>query len=545
MKRIKENLSEQGILFSNHYVGDRLEENDEVYLFKDLIHKLDTSAITNSYSPEGGSMFAPIDQLAVITFALFRGITSSMMMADLVRHHLQFIYLAGGHIIKRRTICDFRIKHKENIRKIFESTVDLAIDSGLVREDQLFALDGAKIEANASFSKTRKKKEWKERQEKIVEHVDKFLEEWEKQDELEEGLEEKRREEFEKIKKKIDQIKIEEENKKKQSDENPKENKKSTINKKKSSNSKKKEKGSKAVYKKNKITINNSEDAEKLLKEHDKIDSLLDYHKNSDEEMFLSLTEPDSRVMQSDSITKECFNAQAISNNQVIVAADVTQDENDQGQLEPMVEQMKKNIKLEEDKEEKIPFASDAGYNKGKNLEYLDKEKSIDPYVSMFDRSGKNDLEENKFHKENFIFDEENEYWICPEGEKLEFMKEHLKDGKKYTLYGCQLKKCIYCPHKDECVTTKEDVKRGYRTIDDDGYLIYRKEMRKKMELESSKKIYAKRSGCVEPVFGQIKNNRGMKRFKLKGLSKVKAEFLYMAIAHNLGKIMKHKMAMR
>jgi transposase len=167
MKRIKENLSEQGVLFSNHYVGDRLEENDEVYLFKDLIHKLDTSAITNSYSPEGGSMFAPIDQLAVITFALFKGITSSMMMADLVRNHLQFIYLAGGHIIARRTICDFRIKHKENIRKIFESTVNLAIDCGLVRKDQLFALDGAKIEANASFSKTRKKKEWEERQEKI------------------------------------------------------------------------------------------------------------------------------------------------------------------------------------------------------------------------------------------------------------------------------------------------------------------------------------------------------------------------------------------
>ena len=105
-------------------------------------------------------------------------------------------------------------------------------------------------------------------------------------------------------------------------------------------------------------------------------------------------------------------------------------------------------------------------------------------------------------------------------------------------------KKCIHCTHKEDCVTTKEDTKRGYRTIDDDGYLIYRKEMRIKMELESSKKIYAKRSGCVEPVFGQIKNNRGMKRFRLKGLEKVKAEFLYMAIAHNLGKIMKHKMAM-
>jgi transposase len=157
MKRIKENLSEQGILFSNYYVGDRLADDDEVYLFKDLLDKLDISAIMNCYSSEGGSMFSPRDQLAVITFAMHKGITSSVKMADLVRHHLQFIYLAGGHIISRRTICDFRIKHKESIRKIFESTVNLAINCGMVNKDALFALDGAKIEANASFSQTRKK----------------------------------------------------------------------------------------------------------------------------------------------------------------------------------------------------------------------------------------------------------------------------------------------------------------------------------------------------------------------------------------------------
>ena len=213
MKRIKENLSEQGILFSNHYVGDRLAEDDEVYLFNDLIDKLDITAITNSYSPEGGSMFSPRDQFASITFAMHKGVTSSVKMADLVRNHLQFIYLAGGHIISRRAICDFRIKHKEAIKKIFESTVDLAIDCGLVQNDKLFALDGAKIEANASFSKTRKKGEWEERQEKIVEYVDNFLEEWEKQDKLEEGLEEKRREKFEKIRNKIDKMKSNKEKK--------------------------------------------------------------------------------------------------------------------------------------------------------------------------------------------------------------------------------------------------------------------------------------------------------------------------------------------
>ena len=66
MKRIKENLSNQGILFSNHYVGDRLSEDDEVFLFEKLFTQLDISAVTDVYSSEGGSMFSPRDQLVVL-----------------------------------------------------------------------------------------------------------------------------------------------------------------------------------------------------------------------------------------------------------------------------------------------------------------------------------------------------------------------------------------------------------------------------------------------------------------------------------------------
>ena len=155
MNRIRENLSEQGILFSNHYVGDRLSEDDEVYLFKSLFDKLEIRAITKRYRSEGGKMFSPQDQLATLLYAFHKGITSSVKMAELIRTDLRFIYLAGGHIIKRRTICDFRIKHREAIRKIFESSIELALETGVVKKDSVFALDGSKIEAQASFSKTR------------------------------------------------------------------------------------------------------------------------------------------------------------------------------------------------------------------------------------------------------------------------------------------------------------------------------------------------------------------------------------------------------
>ena len=81
MKRIKESKKEQGVLFAEHYVGDRLPKNDEVYLFEQVFERLDIRKITDSYSCEGGSMFNPKDQLAVILFAYYKGITSSVKIA--------------------------------------------------------------------------------------------------------------------------------------------------------------------------------------------------------------------------------------------------------------------------------------------------------------------------------------------------------------------------------------------------------------------------------------------------------------------------------
>lgn len=158
----------------------------------------------------------------------------------------------------------------------------------------------------------------------------------------------------------------------------------------------------------------------------------------------------------------------------------------------------------------------------------------------MFNRDEKTDLEKNEFHKENFEYDEEDDSWTCKRGKRLDFMNEFIRDGKKYTRYGCKPKDCVLCDANNECLTTKEDIKRGYRTLDDDGYVVYRREMKEKMSQDYAKEIYSKRAGSIEPVFGQIKNNRDFTRFRLKGLSKVKTEFLIMAIAHNLGKIMKY-----
>lgn len=54
---------------------------------------------------------------------------------------------------------------------------------------------------------------------------------------------------------------------------------------------------------------------------------------------------------------------------------------------------------------------------------------------------------------------------------------------------------------------------------------------------EDNKATYSRRKETAEPVFGQIKQGRGLRRFLLRGLSKVKAEWTLWCLTHNLLKI--------
>jgi len=61
--------------------------------------------------------------------------------------------------------------------------------------------------------------------------------------------------------------------------------------------------------------------------------------------------------------------------------------------------------------------------------------------------------------------------------------------------------------------------------------------MRQRLRSPAGRKIYARRKGLVEPVLGSLKEQRGMKRFRLRGLSKVAIEFGWAAIAFNLTRL--------
>jgi len=61
--------------------------------------------------------------------------------------------------------------------------------------------------------------------------------------------------------------------------------------------------------------------------------------------------------------------------------------------------------------------------------------------------------------------------------------------------------------------------------------------MRRKLLTEPGRTVYAKRKAVVEPVFGQIKQARGLRQFLLRGLENVSAEWDLWCLSHNLLKL--------
>jgi transposase len=61
--------------------------------------------------------------------------------------------------------------------------------------------------------------------------------------------------------------------------------------------------------------------------------------------------------------------------------------------------------------------------------------------------------------------------------------------------------------------------------------------MLRKLKTKEGKRTYLKRKETVEPVFGQIKEARGIRAFLLRGLEKVKAEWYLICLTHNILKL--------
>lgn len=233
------------------------------------------------------------------------------------------------------------------------------------------------------------------------------------------------------------------------------------------------------------------------------------------------------------------YNCQvAVAEGQVIVGADAVMEENDRNQLIPMVEQAEATVGAS------FPeVIADSGYGSYDNYEYLSTHEKRgyipDQYFEKV-RQGEYEKADNKYHKENFRYDEERDIYSCPEGKELPFYKERdSEEGvipRKQWIYKGE--DCVHCSVSGQCTRAK------YRTIAREKREPLQERMRWRLLSQEGRDKYKKRLYWVEPVFGHFKYNLGFKSFLLRGLEKVRGEFKLMCIGYNLRKIFHYKMAM-
>jgi hypothetical protein len=67
--------------------------------------------------------------------------------------------------------------------------------------------------------------------------------------------------------------------------------------------------------------------------------------------------------------------------------------------------------------------------------------------------------------------------------------------------------------------------------------------MSRKLSTKAGRAHYARRKAIVEPVFGQIKEAGGFRRFSLRGLGSATGEWQLVCAVHNIGKLFRSSKA--
>ena len=243
----------------------------------------------------------------------------------------------------------------------------------------------------------------------------------------------------------------------------------------------------------------------------------------------MNLTDTDSRLMRTRHGIAPCYNAQAMvsptqteagKKGMLITAVEVADDPDDHSQLAPMLQKAEDTTGIRSE-----TTLADAGYHSGSNLHQcmLRDQKVVMP-------EAQSRALEHPYHKDRFNYDEETDSYICPLGRRLPFTRMKRTRGISVRLYRASGAVCRGCPAFGVCT---RDGRHG-RALEIGPHDTTLRRHRAWMRTDRARGAYARRKGLVEPVFGIIKERQAARRFLLRGLVNVAAEWTLLATAFNL-----------
>jgi len=433
-----------------------LPEGHLALFISDVVDMLDVSPIMRACEKaddRGRAGYHPVMMVKLLVYAYCVGKPSSRKIERATHEDVAFRVLAGDQHPDHDSVADFRKRHLVALAGLFVQVLKLCKKAGLLKLGHI-AIDGTKIQANASKHKAMSYGRMGEAEKKLTEEVQRLLDEAARVDAQEDA----------------------EHGKGKRGDELPQELARRESRLKKIREAKaaleaeaKERAEAEAAEAHAKLEERARKEAETGKKGGGKAPEVHDpAEAKPDDKAQRNFTDPESRIMP-DGANKGSFvqgyNAQIAvdAEAQVIVAYDVTQQTNDKKQLVPMAAHVVAALGQLAD-----VTSADAGYFSEAAVE----DPSLASTVLL----------------------------VPPNRQK----------------HGTTPTQPVAPPGAEASATGR---------------------MRHRRDAAEGRALYRMRKAIVEPVFGQIKEARGFRRFLLRGLESVRAEFAFVALTHNLLKL--------
>ena len=133
---------------------DGLPEGHLAFFIADTVAALDLQALYAPYEGDGrrNQPYDPQMMVTVLLYAYATGTFSSRRIARKLEEDVAYRVVAAGNFPAHRTIAEFRQQHLAAFEALFVQVVQVAREAGVVQLGTL-AIDGSKVQANASKHK--------------------------------------------------------------------------------------------------------------------------------------------------------------------------------------------------------------------------------------------------------------------------------------------------------------------------------------------------------------------------------------------------------
>ena len=244
-----------------------------------------------------------------------------------------------------------------------------------------------------------------------------------------------------------------------------------------------------------------------------------------------SPTDPDARIAVKPGKPRELYyNGQIAvdtAHHVITHAQSFTADGKDCRDLITITSQLQSRLKHHGMQIEKL--LADAAYSSGENYQYLE-QNNITAYIPLLGGALSG--------SEGFIYDEQNDWYICRNNKILKGKGEAVDDGRGHLVkkYFSLQSDCKNCPLRKTCISDKAKTKKVQHSI----YKAELERAKARQQTVKARVMKRKRSSTVEPVWGTLINFTGMKRLNARGLKAANKMLLLAATVYNLKKWLRY-----